>query len=157
MAYVIPVITQPVAILFGAEVCVVFHRTSDRQVSTLISRSRFALSSTGFAAAAFVAELASIILVALATGIGYHMYAYGEAGVIENYAAVGSLAGLAYGLCFLIRDEYGIENLLEGRRSNGRLFLVWNLAFVGLAVIGFLTKSTALFSRGWLVLFYATG
>ena len=157
MAEVIRVITQLVAILFRAEVCVVFHRTSDRQVSTLISRSRFALSSTGFAAAAFVAELASIILVALATGIGYHTYAYGEAGVIENYAAVGSLAGLAYGLCFLIRDEYGIENLLEGRRSNGRLFLVWNLAFVGLAVIGFLTKSTALFSRGWLVLFYATG
>ena len=121
------------------------------------SRSRFALSSTGFAGAAFLLELATIVLVAVATGIGYHLAAYGEDGVIENYAAVGSLAGLGYGLCFLVRDEYGIENLLEGRRSNGRLFLVWNLAFAGLAVIGFLTKSTALFSRGWMVLFYATG
>ena len=139
--------------------CVVFNRAANLEVNSLISepRSRFALSSTGFAAAAFIFELMSIVVVALATGVGYHLAAYGEVGIIENYTAVGSLAGLGYGLCFLIRDEYGIENLLEGRRSNGRLFLVWNLAFAGLAVIGFLTKSTALFSRGWLVLFYATG
>ena len=65
--------------------------------------------------------------------------------------------GPRYGLAFFIRDEYGIESLLEGRRSPGRLFLVWNLAFVGIAVIGFLTKSTQLFSRAWLVLFYISG
>ena len=98
-----------------------------------------------------------IVAVAIATGIAYHLAVYGTAGRYENYAAVGSLAGLSYGMAFLVRDEYGLDNLLEGRRTNGRLFLVWNLAFAALAVIGFLTKSTAIFSRGWLVLFYATG
>ncbi len=119
--------------------------------------SRFALTSAAFAAAAFSIELMAIVAVAILTGLGYHYAVYDAPGSLENYAAVGSLAGLTYGVSFLIRDEYGVENLLEGRRGNGRLFLVWNLAFVSLAVIGFLTKSTALFSRGWLLLFYATG
>ena len=119
--------------------------------------SRFALTSAAFAAVAFFTELAAIVAVAILTGVAYHFAVYNTPGSIENYAAVGNLAGLTYGLSFLIRDEYGVENLLEGRRGNGRLFLVWNLAFVSLAVIGFLTKSTALFSRGWLVLFYVTG
>jgi polysaccharide biosynthesis protein PslA len=135
----------------------VFSRVGDAGVRNFAARSRFALSSTAFAAAAFTFEVVIIVAVAVLTGIGYHAAVYGEIGRIENYAAVGSLAGLAYGLSFLVRDEYGLENLLEGRRTNGRLFLVWNLAFAALAVIGFLTKSTALFSRGWLVLFYGTG
>jgi polysaccharide biosynthesis protein PslA len=70
---------------------------------------------------------------------------------------LGGLAGLAYTLTFLIRDEYSVESLLEGRRVNSRVFLIWNLAFVVLAGIGFFTKSTAEFSRGWLMLFYFLG
>ena len=50
------------------------------------------------------------------------------------------LAGLIYALTFLVRDEYSVESLLEGHRVNSRLFLVWNLAFVTLAAIGFLDK-----------------
>ena len=34
------------------------------------------------------------------TGVGYHLAVYNDPGRIENYAAVGSLAGLAYGLSF---------------------------------------------------------
>ncbi len=119
--------------------------------------SRFALSSAAFAAAAFVFELTVIVGIAISTGLAYHFAVYGAPGAVELYASVGGLTGLAYGLSFLIRDEYGVDNLMEGRRSNARLFVVWNLAFVGLAVIGFLTKSTAVFSRGWLLLFYITG
>ena len=119
--------------------------------------SRFALTSATVGAAAVSVEILAINVVAILTGVGYHYCVYGAPGLIENYAAVGSLTGLIYGLSFLLRDEYGVENLLEGRRGNGRVFLIWNLAFAALAVIGFLTKSTALFSRGWLVLFYVTG
>ena len=126
-------------------------------VRDLGTGSRFALTSATFAGAAFLIELLAIIAIAVLTGVAYHEAFYGAPGNIENYAAVGSLAGLTYGLSFLIRDEYGVENLLEGRRGSGRLFLFWNLAFVSLAVIGFITKSTSLFSRGWMMLFYATG
>ncbi|MEQ1717709.1 MAG: exopolysaccharide biosynthesis polyprenyl glycosylphosphotransferase [Hyphomicrobium sp.] len=123
----------------------------------LVRRGRYGLSRTAFAASVFILELASIVLVAVTTGITYHMAGYGVAGDIEQFTSIGVLAGLAYGLTFLLQDEYGVESLLEGRRSNGRLLLVWTLAFAALAVVGFLTKSTAIFSRAWLIIFYAAG
>ena len=134
-----------------------FGRIGEVETRGYAHTGRFALSRTAFAASAFVLEVAAVILVAIATGIAYHQAIYGAFGDIENYASVGGMAGLAFGLTFLIQDEYGVESLLEGRRSNSRLFLVWNLAFAALAVVGFLTKSTALFSRAWLLIFYITG
>ncbi len=119
--------------------------------------SRFALSSPAFAATAFFIELAAIILVSVVTGLWYHRIVYASSGQIESYAAIGSLTALVYGGVFLIRDEYSVESILDGNRGNSRLFLVWNMAFVALAVVGFITKSTAVFSRGWLLLFYVVG
>lgn len=123
----------------------------------ILRQGRKGLSWTSFAAGVFFLELMMIVVVATLTGVGYHAAFYGTFGDIENYAWVGSVTGLVYGLTFLLQDEYGVESLLEGRRSNGRLLLIWNLAFAALAVIGFLTKSTAVFSRGWLITFYAVG
>ncbi|NOT70949.1 MAG: exopolysaccharide biosynthesis polyprenyl glycosylphosphotransferase [Hyphomicrobium sp.] len=135
----------------------VFGSVERTRVPVAAGASRFALSSTAFAAAAFIVELVFIVATAIVTGIAYHSFAYGYPGSIEQYANIGGLAGFVYGLTFLIRDEYSVESLLEGHRVNTRLFLVWSLAFVTLAAIGFLTKSTAEFSRGWLVLFYGAG
>lgn len=118
---------------------------------------RIALSSTAFAAAAFLLELSAVVIVAIATGVLYHEFVYGYAGAIDSYADVGGLIGLVYGLAFLVRDEYAVESLGEGRRINMRIFLMWNVSFVALAAIGFLTKSTADFSRGWLLLLYVGG
>lgn len=118
---------------------------------------RIALSSTAFAAAAFLLELSAVVVVAIATGVLYHEFVYGYAGAIDSYANVGGLIGLVYGLAFLVRDEYAVESLGEGRRINMRIFLMWNVSFVALAAIGFLTKSTSDFSRGWLLLFYIGG
>jgi Undecaprenyl-phosphate glucose phosphotransferase len=123
----------------------------------LVRFSRFALTHSSFCAAAFLAELVSIVLIAIATGMSYHWVVYGEDGFVETYAAIGILAGLGYSLAFLIRDEYAFDVLLEGRRSPGRVFLTWCLVFIALAVIGFLTKSTHVFSRGWLVVFFVLG
>ncbi len=123
----------------------------------IVRFSRFALTQTSFGAAAFLIELVSIVLIAIATGMTYHWLVYGEQGFVETYAAIGSLAGLGYTSAFLIRDEYAIGVLLEGMRSPGRVFLTWSLVFIGLSVIGFLTKSTHVFSRGWLVVFFVCG
>ncbi|CAA2139727.1 UDP-glucose:undecaprenyl-phosphate glucose-1-phosphate transferase [Hyphomicrobium sp. ghe19] len=123
----------------------------------LMRFSRFALTQSGFRAAAFLTELAGIVLIAIATGMSYDWVVNGEAGFGQTYAAAGILAGLGYSLAFLIRDEYAIEVLLEGRRSPGRVFLTWSLVFIGLAVIGFLTNSTKEFSHGWLAVFFVSG
>jgi polysaccharide biosynthesis protein PslA len=135
----------------------VFGSVDRVYVQNLRAGSRFALSSASFAGAAFAFELLVIVLTAVLTGVSYHIVAYGAPGSLDQYASIGALAGLTYTITFLVRDEYGVESLLEGRRVNSRVFLVWNLAFVALAAIGFLTKSTAEFSRGWLLLFYFVG
>ena len=122
-----------------------------------LAPNRFGLSRTVFAGIVFLFELCSIIAVAVATGVGYHVQVYDGAGDIQQYAAIGGLTGLAFGLPFLLQDEYGVESLLEGRRTNGRLLMFWNLAFAALAIIGFLTKTTAIFSRAWLISFYCFG
>lgn len=119
--------------------------------------SRFVFTHVSLAAVAFLFEFTGIILTAISTGLAYHFTVYGGAGPIETYAAIGILTGLGYGLAFLIRDEYSIESLLQGPRNSGRIVFVWSFVFVGLAAIGFLTKTTHIFSRGWLVLFYALG
>jgi polysaccharide biosynthesis protein PslA len=131
-----------------------FERTGTQKLK---SAPRFALSSTAFAGSAFAIELALIAAIAVLTGAAYHSLFYGFIGSIDQYVSIGGLTGLIYAFTFLVRDEYSVESLLEGHRANSRLFLVWNLAFVALAAIGFLTKSTSDFSRGWLLLFYVVG
>lgn len=119
--------------------------------------SPFALTQSSFGGIAFSIELASIALIAIATGAAYHYSVYGVLGSVKTYAAIGSLVGLGYSSAFLVRHEYSLEAMLEGGRSPGRVFLIWSLVFVALSVIGFLAKSTQDFSRGWLALFYASG
>ncbi|MBK9078047.1 MAG: exopolysaccharide biosynthesis polyprenyl glycosylphosphotransferase [Hyphomicrobium sp.] len=119
--------------------------------------SRFTFSSTAFAAASFLTELMCIFATATITGVIYHSAMYGNIGPLGSYADIGGITGLVYALTFLIRDEYSVVSLLEGHRDNMRVLLVWSLAFVTLAAVGFLTKSTSLFSRGWLLTFYSSG
>ncbi|MBN9246616.1 MAG: exopolysaccharide biosynthesis polyprenyl glycosylphosphotransferase [Hyphomicrobium sp.] len=122
-----------------------------------IGFSRFALAQSCFSATALLIEFASIVLISIVTGMAYHGIVYGEQGFVETYAAIGILAGLGYTSAFLIRDEYAVAVLLEKGRRPGRIFLTWSLVFVGLSIIGFLTKTTHEFSRGWLVVFFVSG
>ncbi len=125
--------------------------------SDVLIRSRFAISGAGFVVLALVFEALSIVLASVITGSAYHGIAYGHFGEIETYAAVGAVAAAFYILPFLYRDEYRIQDFYDGRRSPNRVFVIWNYAFLCLAMIGFLTKTTDEFSRGWLLLFYASG
>lgn len=119
--------------------------------------SRWAIGNTSFAVLAFLVECLVIVGLSVASGAAWHVIFYDGAGSIENYAAVGGLAALVYTLPFAFRDEYDIEDFLEGRRATTRMLLIWTYAFLALAVVGFLTKTTGLFSRGWLLLFYFAG
>ena len=134
-----------------------FGRVTYAEAQVFVRQGRSGLSRAAFAGSVFFLEFVCVTAVAVATGVAYHEIVYGNTGDVESFASVGALAALVFGFTFLLRDEYGVDFLLEGRRSNGRILLVWNCAFAALAVIGFMTKSTAMFSRAWLVLFYVAG
>jgi polysaccharide biosynthesis protein PslA len=119
--------------------------------------SRWVLGGFAFSGLAVAAEAATIVTASVVTGAAYHLWAYGEFGDVNHYMMAGGFVALLYTLPFLMRDDYQFHKALEQPRSLGRVFLVWNYAFVTLAVVGFLTKTSGIFSRAGLVLFYITG
>ena len=119
-------------------------------------RERWALGRLGASVAAALIPLAAIVAVCVATGTGYHLYAYDEFGRTRSFMAIGLLVAFLNLVPFVFRGELGVDRFLSPPRL-GRIVLVWTWAFFALAVIAFLTKTTATFSRGWLLLFYVFG
>jgi Undecaprenyl-phosphate glucose phosphotransferase len=99
-----------------------------------------------------------IVSASLVSGIGYHLLAYGEIGPVASFSTVGSVVALAYLLPQIYRDELRIE-AWAGRRQRWWSYAptTWIGAFAILIVIAFLTKTTALYSRGWALLFFVGG
>ena len=126
-------------------------------VAGAVEAPRLAIGNAAFTILAVVTEGVAILAASVASGSAYHLAVYGALGTIETYIAIGALTALFYTLPFVFRDEYDIEDFLEGRRATPRSFIVWTAAFLCLALIGFLTKTTGIFSRGAMISFYFTG
>lgn len=119
--------------------------------------SKWVFGRAEFSLAVVLIEAMLIVGVAFATGVTYHLWVYGDFGDMAYFAAVGVSTSLLFTVPILFRDAYKFQDFQEGKRSAGRMFVQWNYAFLCLAFIGLLTKTTGLFSRGWLVAFYVTG
>jgi Undecaprenyl-phosphate glucose phosphotransferase len=120
-------------------------------------RHRWVLGEVGFPLAAALVTALAIVLLCVATGAAYHLFAYGDVGRVRNFLAIGMLVAFLHILPFAFRNELGIERFLSSRPPTGRVVMMWTWAFFALSVVAFLTKTTATFSRGWLVLFYVLG
>jgi len=105
----------------------------------------------------FLTELVVVVTAALVTGVVYHLVIYRESGEIAYFLQVGVLAASIFCTLNLLRNEYRLANFFTIRAHFRRLFQLWNLTFIGLLGIGFLTKVTVIYSRGWILLFYVCG
>ena len=103
------------------------------------------------------AEALLIIAVAVLSGAGYHVAVYGDIGAVTGYTAFGTLVALFYIAPFAGQGEQVLKSLISGGRTMQRIAMRWHVAFLLIAVVGFLTKSSELFSRGWIALFFVTG
>lgn len=121
------------------------------------TRVRWRLGKVSFALIAITVEIATVVGLSIATGALYHTLAYGGAGMVDLYARVGFLVALLFVLPFLFRNEYQFHDYLKGRKSLGRITWIWGVAFASLAVIGFMTKTTGTYSRGWVAMFIVLG
>ncbi|MEO8651203.1 MAG: exopolysaccharide biosynthesis polyprenyl glycosylphosphotransferase, partial [Hyphomicrobiaceae bacterium] len=81
----------------------------------------------------------------------------GNIGWAASYTAFGMLAALLYVVPFIGQGEGSIRSFLTGGQSMQRIALRWHVAFLLIAVVGFLTKTTDEFSRGWIILFFLIG
>ncbi len=115
------------------------------------------LGELGFPLTVGVVIAAAIVTVCVMTGTLYHQLAYGDLGLYGSFAAIGMLIAFLYTLPFVFRSELGADRFLSQRARFDRLLINWTWAFIALGVVAFLTKSTATYSRGWVVLFYLVG
>lgn len=99
-----------------------------------------------------------IVAVSVASGVIYHLGVYGTAGPVAGFVSVGCIVALVYMLPQIYRNELRLEVWLGRRRRRlGHVASAWLGAFAILMLIGFLSKTTDVFSRGWAVLFFVNG
>ena len=123
----------------------------------LVGRRHLTLSSLGLSTALIAAETVLVCCIAVATGASWHGLAYGDAGPFGTFAAIGLLAALLAVLPFVGTGDFEASAFLAGRRTASRVLVRWHAGLLLLGAVGFLTKTTAVFSRGWLVLFWLAG
>jgi Undecaprenyl-phosphate glucose phosphotransferase len=120
-------------------------------------RSRAASARAYFSVLAIAADAAATLASALAIGWAYHLVALGELPFNDNLIQIGMVISLFLVLPNLMRQEYAIGNYLTFEGHARRTFQIWNLAFVAAIVLGFMTKTSMIFSRGTVGLFYVGG
>jgi Undecaprenyl-phosphate glucose phosphotransferase len=109
------------------------------------------------AALAAATDAAAIVLISIGTGLLYHEILYGDVGPIPLYVQTGLVTAWLYVGINAYRLEYSVLTYLEFKRHPGKIVRNWNIAFIGLIVLSFLTKTIDAHSRGWLILFYVSG
>ena len=96
-------------------------------------------------------------LLSVGTGLLYHQALYGESGPIHLFVQIGVVTAWLYVVINVYRSEYSVLSYLEFKRHPEQIVRHWNITFIGLIVLAFLTKTTDVHSRGWLILFYLSG
>ena len=114
-------------------------------------------SAETFNAAVLLLQFLLIVLLASATGHAYHLAVYGNHGDRQDFASIGALVALLYLLPQAYDAIYRSTAPPRSNRELRRVFASWNLAFVCIFLLAFLTKSSSDFSRGWMLLFYIAG
>ena len=117
--------------------------------------SAFARSTIGIASVA--ADAAVIIGVSVLIGLAYHLAIYGSVGPLRGFVAVGASAAGIFVLPAVFRGEYTLSHYLSFRSHARRAFAYWNMTFVVLLALAFVTRALDDYSRASMILFYAMG
>jgi Undecaprenyl-phosphate glucose phosphotransferase len=120
-------------------------------------QTRAAYIRAYFSLIAVIIDACAIIASALVIGWVYHLVALGQQPLNENLFQIGAVIALFMLIPNIVRNEYTVGNYLSFDGHSLRNFHLWNLAFAAAIILGFLTKTSLIFSRGTVVLFYGAG
>jgi Undecaprenyl-phosphate glucose phosphotransferase len=118
---------------------------------------RTAVARTMVSLIGVAADVAIIIGMSALTGAIYHLLVYGEIGPWTDFLLIGSAAAIIFVLPGVTRGDYSLANYFSLKPHIRRAFLLWNVTLLCLLALGFLAKTTDIYSRGAIVLFYAAG
>jgi hypothetical protein len=114
------------------------------------------LSRTTFFCAVLLSDIAVVVAMAWLTGVGYHLAAYGELGDWVAFLEVGSLTAVIFVLPNLVRGEYRLASFFHLNPHLRSSIQLWNVTFICLLALGFLAQISAVYSRGWMLIYYAS-
>src|SRR5262249_5552448 len=127
-------------------------RFGDEQNRTL--RWWAALTRPAISGAILFTDIATIVGMSWLTGIAYHLVVYGHTGDFLDYTEVGLFTACIFVIPNLFRGEYALPSYFTFRPHVRRSVQLWNVTFICLLALGFLAQISAVYSRGWFVLFY---
>jgi Undecaprenyl-phosphate glucose phosphotransferase len=124
-------------------------------------RRRFAsakvIAEIGFGYLAALGDFCAVVLAAAASSVLYKFATFGLLPDVEPVTEVGLAVGALVVFANIQRNEYVIRQYSSFSGHFGRCASVWNLAFFCMLALGFLTKTTDLFSRGATGVLYGMG
>ena len=115
------------------------------------------VAEIGFGYLAALIDFCAIVLAAAASNTIYKLATFGLFPDVEPVTEVGILVGALVVVCNIQRSEYTIRQFDSFSGHVGRCISVWNLAFFCVLALGFLTKTTDVFSRGATGVLYIAG
>jgi Undecaprenyl-phosphate glucose phosphotransferase len=107
--------------------------------------------------ASVMADAAVIVAVSVLVGLGYHLAIYGDVGPVRGFIALGASAASIFVLPGIFRSEYELTHYLSFSRHAERAFAYWNVTFVALLALAFVTRALEDYSRASMILFYLAG
>ena len=116
-----------------------------------------AIAPVSFSYLAGLADVSAIVASAYLSDKLYHVASFGLLPPVESVTSVGVFVALLIVLFAVQRSEYDLRNFLMKSGQFARTFPSWNLAFLFALAFGFATKTTAVFSRGGVGIFYIFG
>ena len=125
--------------------------------ATAMPRHTTAMVRGLFSFAAALTDLGAIVAASVATGLVYHMALYDRFAPIDSFLQVGFIIGLLVLAPKISRSDYELSKYLSLQGHVGRLLMQWNIAFLSALALGFMTKTSAIFSRATVFAFYVTG
>jgi Undecaprenyl-phosphate glucose phosphotransferase len=117
--------------------------------------STFARQSVGVASV--LADAAVIVGASVLVGLAYHLSIYGNVGPVPGFIALGASAASIFVLPGIFRGEYELTQYLSFSPHARRAFAYWNITFVALLVVAFVTRALEDYSRASMILFYLAG
>lgn len=110
-----------------------------------------------FGVSAMALDVLAIMAITFVMGEVYHRVALDSPGVVANHLSFGALTALVFCAVMIARGDYRMERYFAPWRNVGQMFYFWTATFLTVFAIQFLTKSSADYSRGSVLLAYAVG
>jgi Undecaprenyl-phosphate glucose phosphotransferase len=132
------------------------YALTSRTDTNQLLRRWISLSRTALFSAVLLSDFAVIVTMSWLTGVGYHLLVHGFTGDMMSYLEVGLISAIVFVISNLFRGEYRLANFFAFNQHLGRSIRLWNVTFICLLALGFLAQVGVIYSRGWILAYYAS-